>query len=189
MAYHTKSLDSKVEELLKEGAVGLMPVDTIYGLSCRAQDKEAVEKVYSLKKRQANKPLIVLVAEIEMLDELSISKEQARQVRKYWPGPLTAIFEASNGPVWLTRGSGRLAVRIPDYPDLLKLIKKTGPLVSTSANIEGAPPARTAEEALKIFGDSIAFYVNAGERAARPSTIVKVNGGNLKVIRQGELSI
>lgn len=174
--------------MLKQDQVGLLPSDTIYGLSARALDEAAVERIHKIKGRDSGKPLIVLISDLKMLDLLSISVDQVKLVEKYWPGALSVIF-TSDAPEFLTRGTGSLAVRMPDSPDLTALINQVGPLVSTSANLEGEAPARNVAEAKAVFGGQLGFYVDAGELNNPPSTLVVINSGKLKVVRQGAVKI
>lgn len=188
MAYVTDGLDDKVVKLLLNGGAGLLPSDTIYGLSCRALDEAAVEKLHKLKGRDSDKPFIVLISDIKMLDLLSISPKQARLVDKYWPGSLSAILP-SLAPGYLTRGTQSLAVRLPDYPELSKLINEVGPLVSTSANLQGQEPVKNMAAARALFGDKLDFYVDAGELNNPPSTLAVVADGKLRVVRRGAVKI
>src|SRR6185437_14196898 len=98
MSYRTNRLDERVLELLRQGGVGFMPSDTIYGLSCRALDEPAVERIYRLKHRDSDKPLIVLIANISQLQQLRIDQIQAQPAKKYWPGGLTIICQAPKAP-------------------------------------------------------------------------------------------
>jgi L-threonylcarbamoyladenylate synthase len=185
MSYYTNRLDEHVVEMLKNGAVGLLPSDTIYGLSAVALNKEAVERIHELKDRDYNKPLIVLIASMEQLNSLGLNKEQAEQAQNYWPGPLSVIFKSSDIPEWLQLGNASLAVRMPDKDELRDLIAITGPIVSTSANLQGEKPAESVEEAKKYFNDYLDFYVDVGELNGQSSTLVKIENSQLKVVRQG----
>ena len=189
MSYLTNSFDEKIIGLLNGGRVGLLPTDTIYGLSGRAADKPAVERIYRLKNRGSRKPLIILISDLKMLDLLSISAEQAEAVDPYWPGALSVIFRTDQAPDWLQRGTGSLAVRLPNFPELLALIDRVGPLVSTSANIRGQRPVPSIQEARKIFGDRIDFYVDGGLLNGKPSTLAALDGDRLNVIRPGAVKI
>ncbi len=148
-----------------------------------------MERVRRIKGRDSHKPFIVLISDLKMLDLLSISEEQAEPLRRYWPGALSVIFPAAQAPAWLQRGTRSLAIRIPDHPKLLALIDKVGPLVSTSANIQGEPPVHSAQEAQGLFGDTIDFYVDAGPLYSEPSTLAATDGHQLRVIRQGTVKI
>jgi L-threonylcarbamoyladenylate synthase len=189
MAYITDEFDDEVVRLLKKGGAGLLPTDTIYGLSARALDAAAVERIHKIKLRDSGKPLIVLISDLKMLDLLNISSKQAAPAEKYWPGALSLEFQAAGSPVWLHRGLEHFAIRIPDHPGLLELIKKVGPIVSTSANLQGESPVRSAEEAQGLFGDRLDFYVDAGELDNPPSTLAVIENGKLKVVRQGSVKV
>jgi L-threonylcarbamoyladenylate synthase len=189
VSYVTDRFDDEVVRLLKTGGAGLLPSDTIYGLSCLALDGSTVEKLHRLKARDGNKPFIVLISDIKMLDLLSISKDQADVVKRYWPGALSLEFQTPNAPAWLHRGLNHFAIRMPDYPDLLQLIDQVGPIVSTSANLQGETPVNSVAEARQKFGDQLDFYVDAGELNNPPSTLAVVKDGRLLVERQGAVKI
>jgi L-threonylcarbamoyladenylate synthase len=189
VAYTTDSFDGEIVRLLKQGGIGLLPSDTIYGLSARAMDEKAAERLHKLKDRGADKPFILLVSDLKMLNMLSISEYLAKIAKPYWPGALSVIFPAAESPVWLHRGTNSLAVRLPDKPELRQLITRTGPLISTSANLSGKEPAVSFEEAKSIFGDNLDFYINAGKLDNPPSTLASIEDGQLKVIRQGAVKI
>lgn len=189
MSYSTDKIDDHVVQLLKSGKVGLLPSDTIYGLSALALNEQAVERIHRLKVRDSSKPLIVLIAKIEQLDDLGLKKEQAELVEQYWPGPLSVIFKSENIPEWLQLGTKSLAVRMPGYLELCDLIAKIGPIISTSANLQGQKPAESAAEAQKIFGGKLDFYVDMGKLEGQPSTLVVIENGKLKVVRQGACKI
>lgn len=189
MTYHTNSLDNKIIELLKSGAVGLLPSDTIYGISARALDRQAVERIHKLKGREGHKPLIVLISDIEQLVMLGLNHKHADHVKKYWPGALSIEFDAKNAPGWLHRGGFHFAVRMPDFSELRELIRKVGPIVSTSANLQGQPPAQSVAEAKKYFNELLDFYVDAGGLSGQPSTLVQIVEDKLQVVRQGAVTI
>lgn len=190
MSYVTPKIDERVVGLLKAGGVGLMPSDTVYGLSCLALDKGAVLRLHNLKDRSQYKPFIILISNIEMLDQLSIFDIPNDLVANYWPGLLTIILEAPSSPNWLNQGLSTLAIRLPADKNLLSLIDRLGPLISTSANIEGKPTVTTAQEAQATFGSKLDFYVDKGIiNNAYPSTIVKIVDNQLEIVRQGALTI
>jgi len=189
VSYVAESFDEEVVRLLKQGGVGFMPSDTIYGLSGRALDKQPVNKLHALKDRQTHKPFIILISDLKMLDLLSIAREEVRAVKKYWPGPVTLICLAPSSPAWLHQGLGTLAVRMPANQNLLNLINQVGPLISTSANLHGQSPASDMAKAQAIFGDKLDFYVDMGEIDGPPSTIVKLDNGKLQVVRSGAARI
>lgn len=189
MSYFTDRFDEKVVELLRSGAIGFMPTDTVYGLSACAINQTAVEKIYRLKQRDDHKPCIILLANVDQATDMNIDPINFEPVSKFWPAPLSFIVPAEQSPEYLHRGTKTLAIRMPDSEELRELILKTGPLVSTSANVQDEPVAHTHQRAKEIFGDSLDFYIDAGELNTDPSTIAKLENGQLKIIRQGAWQI
>jgi L-threonylcarbamoyladenylate synthase len=187
--YYATKFDNEVIKLLKKGGVGILPTDTIYGLSALALKKDAVERIHHLKGRDDRKPLIVLIANFNQLDKLGLNREQADFVKNYWPGPVSLEFDAHNAPVWLHRGGFTFAVRMPDSKVLRDLIAIIGPIVSTSANLQGGKPAKSVKQAQKYFGDQLDFYVDGGKLEGQSSTLIKIENGKLKVLRQGAYEI
>lgn len=190
MSYTSSSFDDKVVQLLQNGGIGFMPSDTIYGLSCRALDQSAVEKIYQIKLRDAHKPMIVLISETSQLQQLGIAADQVKLVEPYWPSALTIICEAPDSPEFLNRGTKSLAVRMPDDNKLRELISKVGPIVSTSANYQGEEPINSVDKAKQMFSEQLDFYIDGGDLGHnQPSTIVKIEQGTIKVLRAGAVKI
>lgn len=146
---YTKNLDSPTSLItaaarsLKEGRVLVLPTDTIYGLSCRADDKTAIKKIQRLKKRDPKFALLVLVNSLAMLKKyVFLSRRQAELISGYWrkgQRPTTVILRhRGNLPKELTGISDGLALRLPKSKFLIKILDRVGvPLVSTSLNISG----------------------------------------------------
>lgn len=189
MSYQSNELDERVTGLLKAGAVGLLPSDTIYGLSCAALNETAVQKIHEIKDRDEHKPFIILISKIKMLDMLSINKTQVLAATKYWPGALTLICSAPQAPAWLQLGTKSLAIRIPDNSQLINLINRVGPIVSTSANKQNQQPLNSVEAVKAVFGSKLDFYVDVGPIESQPSTIVKFGNGQFEVLRQGAVTL
>lgn len=185
--------DTDIEEslrVLRSGGIILYPTDTVWGIGCDATRADAVEKVYSLKKRSLEKSLIVLLA-----DENEISKyvtQPGPKIFDYIKGvnkPRTIIYEGGiNLAKNMIQGDGTIGIRITTDPFCKKLISLFGkPLVSTSANISGYPaPALFEDIDLEIKNgvDYIVQHRQDDQHAASPSAIVKLNGdGTLTIIR------
>lgn len=167
-----------------------MPSDTIYGLSARALDQAAVEKIHKLKKRDVGKPFIVLISNVEQLGDLQIAVKNQALIDKYWPGALTIILDAPEVPAWLRLGLETLAVRLPDDKFLRELLERVGPIISTSANESGRPEVKDVKQARKVFGECLDFYVDAGPIInSLPSTIIRPEAGEIKILRQGAVKI
>jgi L-threonylcarbamoyladenylate synthase len=142
-----KKINSAIIDLvsgsLHIGQVLVLPTDTIYGLSCLADNPKAIKKIYHLKKRDSKKPLLLLVASLKMAKKYVVmSARQEKLLKKLWAktqAPCTIILKNKNKlPVELTRGSDGLALRLPKSKFLIKIIEKVNcPLVSTSVNLSG----------------------------------------------------
>ncbi|HHG75433.1 MAG TPA: threonylcarbamoyl-AMP synthase [Persephonella sp.] len=177
----------KAVEVIKKGGVIVAPTDTLYGLLADALNKEAVERVYSLKKRSPDKPLIILIPSIEYLSKFGIKPSGAERKLLEKKG-LTVVIDLKNGRFeYLHRGKNSLAFRIPDYKPLIEFIKKVErPLVAPSANPEGKSPPEDIKKAVEYFGDKVDLYVDKGKKNGLPSTIVKVNK-DIKILREGSI--
>jgi len=176
-------------EKIKSGQVGVMPTDTIYGLVGSALSPAVVEKIYELKSRPADMPFIILISDWGDLKKLGIvtSDKDKETLEKNWPGPISFILPCPDESfTYLHREKKSLAVRWPNNEELDKLIKETGPLIATSANLSGRPAVTMITEAKGIFGDKIDFYIDGGVMAGTPSTLAKIDDGQVETLRQGD---
>ena len=179
--------DPQLIKLLDEGAVGVLPTDTVYGLVCSARNKVSVERLYGLKSRE-KKPGTLIGASVEQIADLGIPKRYLNAVEHFWPGAVSV--ETPHDIGYLTQKTGRQAIRIPAYDELLGLLGQVGPLQTTSANHPTEPTARNIDEAKRYFGDSVDFYVDYGELGSRPpSTIIRVVDDAIELIREGAVKI
>jgi tRNA threonylcarbamoyl adenosine modification protein (Sua5/YciO/YrdC/YwlC family) len=183
------NLGSASDYFKKPGTIGVIPTDTVYGLAAKARDQEAVKRLYGLKDRDS-KPGTVIASNIEQLVELGLKRRYLKAVSDYWPAPLSVIIPCGNELSYLHLGKYGLAVRLPDDKDLIVLLDKVGPLLTSSANISGQEPANTVEEARNYFKDKVDFYIDGGDLSGRqPSTIVRVVDDAVEVIRPGAFKI
>lgn len=177
---------------IKKGGIAAMPADTIYGLFVSAFNQEAVKKIAQFKGRTEDKPFIILVASWPHLKRLGINlnKKEKDSFRRLWPGPISVILSCTGKHLDYLHHGQSLAIRWPKNKFLTTLIKKTGPLVSTSANKSGDPPAETATTAKKIFGDKIELYLPARrKRKKKPSTLIRLENDKIEVLRLGQTTI
>jgi len=186
----------KISALLIGGKVGVLPAATIYGLSCRYDDADAVRKIYAIKKRKAGMPFIVLISSISQLGSLAgeINATAEKLIGKYWdikePRPLTLVFlkNESAGSL-ITGGRPTIAVRMAGLRTLRDIIDRTGPIVSTSATISGtAVMPRTIDEVpveIKLKADFVVEY--GSTPGGRESTIVDITGTDPVLLREGAL--
>ena len=184
----TKDL-KQIVKILKNDGIGIMPTDTIYGLVGSAFSKKAVEKIFKIKNRNKNKPLIVLISSISDLKKFeilpSLIRANRRILEKVWPGKVSVILPCSSLKFkYLHRGTNSIAFRLPAKKSLIKILKETGPLVAPSVNPEGQKPAQTILEAKKYFKDKVDFYLSGGTLKSKPSILISVNKKQkIKVLR------
>lgn len=181
-----KDIDMIVDFLCL-GKTIVYPTDTIYGLGCLAVDKKAIEKVKRIKKRDKNKPLLVLISDLKMLGGyFKVNAKQRAYLKKVWPGPVSVILNKKKGvfPDELSGGSEGVAVRLPKNTFLIKMIKAAGaPVVSTSLNKSGEEPLASVQNVEKYFTDPKPdLIVDAGELRGRPSRLVDLRDADKPVI-------
>lgn len=182
--------------ILKKGGVACIPTDTLYGVLGQALNQKTVERIYRLKKRNPEKPCIILISALSDLDQFGISLNTKIHnfLHTYWPGQVSVVLPVSDEKAkkqfeYLHRGTDTLAFRLPDKKDLIETLKETGPLIAPSANPEGQKPAETIEQARTYFGDDIDMYLDGGMLLGEPSTLVEIKGGNVTVLRKGVVDV
>lgn len=184
---------SDVEEVVKlllAGQVVIIPTDTVYGLTARAADPDGVGKLYRLKDRH-HKPGTLIAANLEQLEQLGLKHRYLTAVKQFWPGAVSVVIPCSDPALaYLHLGQNSLAVRIPDDQRLSNVLTQTGPLLTSSANHPGQPPANTVGQARAYFGDRIDYYWDGGDLGGRqPSTVIRIVDDAIEVLRQGAVKI
>jgi tRNA threonylcarbamoyl adenosine modification protein (Sua5/YciO/YrdC/YwlC family) len=183
-------MDQKYIDILKNNGVGVVPTDTIYGIACSVFSKEALDRIFEIKGRDENKPPVVIISDIKELDifGIKLAGNAKSFIDKYWPGKVSIIFSISPEYSYLDKNRG-LAIRLVNDPKIKEFLEKTGPLATTSANTQGLPPAKNIEEAKKYFSDKVDFYYGVGDLVSEPSTLVKIDGDKIEVLRQGAVVV
>lgn len=183
----TKNIDEAITILLG-GGIGVMPTDTVYGLVARAQDEDAVTRMYSLKDRE-RKPGTLIAASVDQLIQLGVSEDDINKVSKWWPNPLSAVLDM-HGNEYLHQGVGDIAMRVVKDDAIKSILEKTGPLITSSANLPGQPESRNIDQAYAYFENTIDFYVDGGTIADTiPSTIIRPDTEGITILRQGSIHI
>lgn len=174
-----------------EGGVVAFPTETYFGLGADIQNETAIEKLFTLKKRSLDKPILVLIDHIAQLDGLTSSIPEAYHslIKHFWPGPLTLIFPASSSvsPL-LTGNTSTIGVRISSNPLTRYFCRSWGkPLTATSANLSGTIPASNKDQVDSHFGNRIDYvFVSQGEESdGNGSTIVTLGENDITVLREG----
>ena len=184
----------KAKNILENNGIVILPTDTLYGIIGKAQSKKAVEKIYKIKGRDDNKPFIILISSYKELElfGIKINEKQAKFLKKIWPGKVSVILPCKLSKwEYLHRGTKSIAFRMigERNKNLFNLIKKVGPLVAPSVNIQGEKPAENIIEATKYFGDNIDLYINNGQKKSSPSTLIKYENNDWTILRQGDIKI
>jgi L-threonylcarbamoyladenylate synthase len=178
---------------LERGEVIVFPTETFYGLGADALNRDAVESVAALKGRNPDSPIAVIVADREMLDQVvsDVPALAKKLIDGFWPGPLTLILPAKPDlPVPLLNRDGKIGVRVSSHPIATRLTRELGrPITATSANPTGKEPSRTIQEARSYFAGGIEIFLDGGMLTGKTSsTVAEVIEGNLRIIREGEIS-
>lgn len=180
---------AEVLSVLADGGVVLMPTDTLPGLHARLDRPEAIARIATLKGREAAKPMLVLAAsEAQAVAAVTVQAAEREDIEHCWPGPFTLVLPArAEVPSDATAGGGTLGVRVPGSDALRAFLDRCGsPLVSTSANVAGRPPATDLESALSVFGRRVDLVADlpwdGGDRA---STVVDLTRRPPRVLRLG----
>lgn len=189
---------------LDRGEVVVVPTDTVYGLAVSPKIPGAIDRVVALKGRERTAPPPFLVGGVDqvwpLLAEGSQTPELVALINTFWPGGLTMVLPVNPELDWdIGETHGTIALRMPNEPVLLELLRFHGPLAVTSANLTGEPPCESAYTALNVFGDRVGVYLDAGRRGSDsgdqiPSTIIDVTnliagGAGIRIIRSGAVSV
>lgn len=183
----------RAAQVLRRGGLVGFPTETVYGLAADAMNPDAVQRVYEVKGRPANKPLSVQVATYEDIAKLvSDVPDVARKLmEEFFPGALTIVMRASRHlSEIVTARSGKVGVRMPDHRVALALVKAFGgPIVAPSANPSDLRPPTTAEEVMRYFDGSIDLVLDAGPTSVKvASTVIDVTETPPKILRLGSIT-
>jgi L-threonylcarbamoyladenylate synthase len=175
---------ARAAELLRGGRLVAFPTDTVYGVGCAASHPEAVEAIYALKHRPTDRRIPILVGSLASIGSEWDPDDRARRLAdRFWPGALTLILPATDGP--------SQAFRAPDHPVALALIGAAGPLYTTSANISDEPDTLDADDVLIAFAtqrDGLGAVLDGGRvPGGVASTIVDLTETPARILREGPL--
>lgn len=168
---------NQIIELLLWEKICILPTDTIYGLHCLANKPNLISKIYDIKDRPTDMPMIRLISDPSDLEifDIQTTEFEKEQINNLWPGPNTLIFNNNLHQ--------SISFRVPKNDFLLKILRKTGPLISTSANKHKSDVVKDIESCIKVFGNQVDFYVDGGLLNNSPSKIYKFENGEMVRIR------
>ena len=182
---YTDSKDAigRAADTLRKGSLVIMPTDTVYGVAADARIAGWDDKLYRAKSRDRGKPIPVLAANIDQVENYGVVLDCVERVlaERFWPGPLTLVLRA---------GSVSEAFRVPACAIALELLRMVGGVLRvTSANVSGESPALTVEDAIASIGEHVDVALDAGvSPGGVASTVAKVEKGSVVVLRQGAIS-
>ena len=175
---------------VKNGGLVVFPTDTVYGMGCDPRNPKAIDSIYRIKKRAESKNLPVLgyskreISKIVIFDKLS-----NKIANKFWPGPVTLVLKLKDKGISKSMKLGdRIAVRVPNHPCVLSLLKECKLIVGTSANYSGNPPFSDSKEVLENFSGFDVFLDGGRISNSNESTVVEIVEGNLKILRPGKIT-
>lgn len=188
-----KNFDQALDAL-RHGEVIVFPTETFYGLGADALNGDAVERVVSIKGREAKNPIPIIVSDEEMLRTVvaELPPLAQRLMDRFWPGPLTLVLTAKKGlPAPLLNRDGGVGVRISSHSLASRLVRDLGrPLTATSANLSGKEPARTVAEAQAYFSGRLNIFIDGGRLPGKKgSTVMKIAQDRWQILREGEISL
>lgn len=183
----------EVAEAIKAGGIAVFPTETVYGIGTNGLNEEAINKLYNIKHRPIDKPISLLVSNIEMIEQVTkdITELEYAMIKEFLPGPLTIILKKKDiVPDIVTAGGNTVGIRMPENEISLKLIEFSGvPIAAPSANISGKPSGTQLDTIMEEFRDNVDYYIDGGEsKIGIASTIVQVIDGKPHILRQGVIT-
>jgi L-threonylcarbamoyladenylate synthase len=184
----------RAAEVILSGGVVCFPTESFYGLAVHMVNEEAVERLFEIKERQKDQPILLLTPSVFQVENYvkGISETARKLMSRFWPGGLTLLFEAkSNLSRLLTADTGKIGMRLSGHSLATKLARAVGiPITGTSANISGSPPCVTADTVAKSLGGKVDLILDGGETpGGEGSTIVDVTVSPPRVVREGMIAL
>lgn len=173
----------KAVKILKSGGVIAFPTETVFGIGALLNKPRAIRRIFKIKKRPKNKPLQILVANMKQALELGkFSSKALKLTKKNWPGPLTLlVYKTKKVPKLITGGTDKVGLRMPAHKTILSLIRKVGPIVSTSANISGEKPFLNAKAVAKELR-GLDYIISGIVRLGKASKVIDATA-SFRVLR------
>ncbi|OGO83697.1 MAG: threonylcarbamoyl-AMP synthase [Clostridiales bacterium GWD2_32_19] len=176
--------------MLEQGGIVVFPTDTVYGIACNASNIESVKKLYNIKRRDYEKPMMVLVGNIGDIYKYTdvLGENTKKLIEKFWPGPLSLVLNKSKViPYYITNGSEKVGIRCTSNRVAQLILNKCNfPVVVTSANISNYENCYNIEQIVSQFKLNVDIYIDGGPlESNKPSTIVEIDKEEVKIIREG----
>lgn len=180
-------------QIIKKGGIVIFPTETVYGIGTNGLDENAIKKLYEVKQRPLNKPISLLVNNIEMVEKIAknITELEYKLMERFFPGPLTIILEKRDIiPDILTSNTNTIGIRMPSGEIAKKLIEFAGvPIATSSSNISGRPSGTNITDIKKDFEGKVDCFIDNGEsELGIPSTVIRIIDNIPHILRQGAIS-
>jgi L-threonylcarbamoyladenylate synthase len=180
-------------KVILSGGVVAVPTESFYGLAVHALDEKAIERLFDVKQRREDNPVLILISSKESLSSYvtEVSEKARKLMEHFWPGGLTLVFFANPIlPRSLTAGTGKIGVRLSSHPVPTELARAVGaPITGTSANRSGQPSCSTAEQVMEAVGKDIDLILDGGKTTGgKGSTVLDVTVDPPVVVRDGIVS-
>ena len=180
-------------QIIKKGGIVIFPTETVYGIGTNGLDKNAIKKLYEVKQRPLNKPISLLVNNIEMVEKIAknITEVEYKLMERFFPGPLTIILEKRDiVPDILTSNTNTIGIRMPSGEIAKKLIEFASvPIATSSSNISGKPSGTNITDIKKDFEGKVDCFIDNGEsELGIPSTVIRIIDNIPHILRQGAIS-
>ena len=180
-------------QIIKKGGIVIFPTETVYGIGTNGLDENAIRKLYEVKQRPLNKPISLLVNNIEMVEKIAknITELEYKLMERFFPGPLTIILEKRDIiPDILTSNTNTVGIRMPSGEIAKKLIEFAGvPIATSSSNISGKPSGTNITDIKKDFEGKVDCFIDNGEsELGIPSTVIRIIDNIPHILRQGAIS-
>ena len=177
--------------LVKSGGLIAFPTDTVYGIGVSAFQAEAIERIYQVKGRSTLKAIPILLGDVEIAEEITppLSPSVTKLAERFWPGPLTLVLPILPSLPKILSPTPTIGLRVPDHHFTQALLRATGPLAATSANLSGEPSALTADEVHSQLGNMVDLILDGGRSPGETaSTILDCTGQEPAILREGPLT-
>ncbi len=177
--------------LIQKGEIVAFPTETVYGLGADAWNPSAIQKIFKIKGRPSDNPLIVHISSIEQVEDFAfeIPEKAKKLMDAFWPGPLSLILRKKPKVLdAVTAGLNTVAIRMPDHPIALEFISQTGPLVAPSANKSGRPSPTHSEHVREDFGIDFPVIDGDSTKIGLESTVVDLSVTEVSILRPGSIS-
>jgi L-threonylcarbamoyladenylate synthase len=183
----------RARQIILRGGIVAFPTESFYGLAVNSFDEADIRRLFKIKKRRDNTPVLVLIPSLEYLKDYvaDVPDVALKLVKRFWPGGLTILFKAGSeiSPL-LTAGTGKIGARVSSNPVAAALCRAVGsPITGTSANISGKPGCVTAKEVYESLGKGVDLILDGGRTTGgKGSTILDVTVDPPEIIREGMIS-